>query len=508
LQNLTFFHFPYFNSSYLIIIKNKQMKTKSSINKFAIAITLLLGCLFNANANNINISGTSVSGSNITFNISWDNSWNTNVAPNNWDGVWVFVKYQDCGTRQWNHASLGTLVGDHSAAAPLQVDPVTDGKGVFIRRSALGGGNIGSTSITLKMTIPAGTYNYKVFGIEMVNVPQGNFEVGDGTSVSSYNSTTITATSQSSGLSPATLGGASVAVPAAFPMGYNAFYSMKYEITQEQYVEFLNTLSYTQQAARTTNDPISVAGTYAFGNGYRNGIRISIPGSNSALPAVFVCDATPGIENNSDDGQNIPATYLSWGDLAAYLDWSALRPMTELEFEKICRGPMPRIAGEYPWGSTNITQVYSSLAGLVNDFTASESYSPIANGMCAYGLNSGSTAYGPLRVGLFATGSSGRESSGASYYGAMEMGGNMMERAVTTSNAAGVAFTGALGDGTLLVNGDANPVNWPSVTTANGIGQRGGNWVNLGPYVRTSDRVAASTVDAARTYIMGGRGVR
>jgi formylglycine-generating enzyme required for sulfatase activity len=40
---------------------------------------------------------------------------------------------------------------------------------------------------------------------------------------------------------------------------------------------------------------------------------------------------------------------LSWFDVAAYLDWAALRPMTELEFEKVCRGPENRIAGEYAW---------------------------------------------------------------------------------------------------------------------------------------------------------------
>ena len=484
------------------------MKTKRSTIKFSAVFAILLSFMFNAKANNVNITGTSVAGSNITFNISWDNSWNANVAPNNMDAVWVFIKYQDCATRLWNHANLSTLAGDHTAGSPLQADPVSDGKGVFIRRSILGGGNIGSTSITLKMTIPAGTYNYKVYGIEMVNVPQGNFEIGDGVSSSTYNSYTVTAASQSSGLSSAVLGGASVAVPSTFPMGYNAFYCMKYEITQEQYVEFLNSLTYTQQAARVTADPISAAGTYAFGNAYRNGIVISAPGSNAALPAVFACDGSPGIVNNSDDGQNIPCTYLSWGDLAAYLDWSALRPMTELEFEKVCRGPMPRISGEYPWGSTNITQVYNTLGGLVNDFTASESYSPVANGMCAYGVNTGAVVYGPLRAGLFATGSSGRESSGATYYGAMEMAGNVHERTITTANASGVAYTGVLGDGTLLAGGDANTTNWPSASTATGVGQRGGNWVNLAPYCRTSDRINAATTDAARTYVFGGRGVR
>lgn len=486
------------------------MKTKQLFKQIAITFSLLIASLLTANANNLAITGTSVAGSNVTFNISWDNSWNTNLAPNNWDAVWVFVKYQDCATRLWAHAALSTIGADHTTSAPLQVDPVTDGKGVFIRRSALGGGNIASTSVTLKMTIPAGTYNYKVCGIEMVNVPQGDFELGDGAAASRYNSILVNATSQSSGISAAVLGGASVTVPSTFPVGYNAVYCMKYEVTQEQYVEFLNTLTYTQQASRTVNDPISAAGTYALASGYyyRNGIRISVPGNNSTLPAIYACDATSGIENNADDGQNVPLTLISWADLTAYLDWSALRPMTELEFEKICRGPMPRIALEYPWGSTNLTYVHSLMAGLINDLTASESYSPIANGMCTYGVGVSTTTYGPTRSGIYATGSSGRESAGATYYGVMEMGGNVRERTVTTGNATGVLFTGNLGDGILATNGDPNQTSWPSPTTATGSGHRGGNWVGIAGEVRISDRSGAASTDAARAYVYGGRGVR
>ena len=218
------------------------MKSKNYFSKIASALFFLFA--LNANANNVEITGTSVSGSNITFNISWENSWNANVAPANWDAVWVFIKYQDCNTRLWAHAGLSTVSGDHTAGSPLQVDTVTDGKGVFIRRSALGGGNISATSITLKMTIPAGTYNYKVFGIEMVNVPQAAFEIGDGTSVSTFNSITVNATSQSGGITSATIGGGGPTVPATFPMGYNSFYCMKYEISQLQYVEFLNSLTF------------------------------------------------------------------------------------------------------------------------------------------------------------------------------------------------------------------------------------------------------------------------
>ena len=46
---------------------------------------------------------------------------------------------------------------------------------------------------------------------------------------------------------------------------------------------------------------------------------------------------------------------LSWPDLCAYADWAALRPMTELEYEKACRGPNNPVLGEYAWGNTSIS---------------------------------------------------------------------------------------------------------------------------------------------------------
>jgi formylglycine-generating enzyme required for sulfatase activity len=483
------------------------MKSKNYFSKIASALFLLFA--FTSNANNVTITGTSVVGSNITFNISWDNSWNANIAPANWDAVWVFVKYQDCNTRLWAHAGLSTIAGDHSTSSPLQVDPVADGKGVFIRRSALGGGNIATTSVTLKMTIPAGTYNYKVFGIEMVNAPQGAFDLGDGVSGSTYNSISVTASSQSGGITAAVLGGSSAALPATFPMGYNSFYCMKYEISQEQYVDFLNSLTYNQQKERTALDPISAAGTYPiFGSfAYRNGIRIITPGNNSAIPAVYGCDATAGVENNVDDGQNIAMNYLSWGDLTAYLDWAALRPMTELEFEKVCRGTAPRVAGEYVWGTTTINAFYSSNVIAASAYKPNESIATVLNGACVYGLNSSSTAYGPVRCGIFATGTSGRASAGAAYYGAMDMGGNLWERVVSTVNTTGTAFNGTLGDGTLSVTGDANQATWPSPITAVGSGYRGGDYVNAAIYVQTSDR-SSNTANATRGINHGGRGVR
>jgi formylglycine-generating enzyme required for sulfatase activity len=479
------------------------MSTKNLLSGWVVAI-LFFFAFTTSRANNVVITGTSVSGSNITFNISWDNSWNANVAPANWDAVWVFVKYQDCNTRDWAHAGLSTVAADHSTVSPLQVDPTTDGKGVFIRLSSLGGGTVASTSVTLKMTIPAGTYNYKVFGIEMVNVPQGAFDLGDATSVGSFNSISIGASQENTGVTAAILGGSSSSVPAAYPVGYNSFYAMKYEISQEQYIEFLNSLTYTQQKAHTINDPIGAIGTYAFSNSYRSGIRISTPGNNAAIPAVYASDLTNLVENNIDDGQNIAAGFLNWSDVAAFLDWSALRPMSELEYEKLCRGNVARVAGEYAWGTTEVNYIQNYL--ILNSGKPNEKYNGVLNGLCNLYSPSGSPITAPVKVGFSASGSSGRVSSGAGFYGNMEMSGNLYEQVVNTS-LDGVTFNGSNGDGTITATGNANQATWPSITTSLGIGLRGGSYENYAAFGRISDRGLITTVPT-RAGSISGRGVR
>src|SRR5205814_1580703 len=44
--------------------------------------------------------------------------------------------------------------------------------------------------------------------------------------------------------------------------------------------------------------------------------------------------------------------YLQWEDETAYLDWAALRPLTELEYEKVCRGTNPPVGFEGAWGTS------------------------------------------------------------------------------------------------------------------------------------------------------------
>lgn len=442
-------------------------------------------------ANNIQINSVAVSGNTVTFNISWENSWNTMnnidpLYPNNWDGAWVFVKYQNNIDNLWKHAKLGNTSSDHTiSGGVLQIEAVSDSMGVFIRRTNPGSGNVSAT-VTLKMgpLVGTGTFNFKVFGTEVVYIPQSDFHWGDGAGGYNTSIQTIDAAKQSGGIASGQLFTSSPAVPATFPMGYNAFYNMKYEITSEQWVDFLNTLNYDQQAVRTGIAPNSPAGTMVYGNttslGTDHIVQIQNSGLNNTTPAVYACDYTDDDNFNApNDGQNIPAVFLSHDDLLAYLDWAGMRPMTELEFEKTCRGTRPRVAAEYAWGSTTIAE-YARPSFTNGNGTATESLpasATIVNGRSISGNNVG-FSHGPVRSGVFAQSSTGRASSGAGFYGNMEMTGNVWEFAVWI-DATGVNFTGNHGDGQLTIPGNANVTGWPSAGSTTGMGFRGGDWLSV-----------------------------
>jgi formylglycine-generating enzyme required for sulfatase activity len=507
------------------------MKLKK-ISKLIVAISLLIGISnSNVKANNLTIGTPSIVGSNtIQFTVQWDNSWRLATGPSNWDAVWLFVKYQDCATNLWKHVDLSTTVSNHTVAGTqLEVVTVSDAKGVYLRQNTNAVGNITSALVTLNFsTLVNAGYNYQVFGIEMVNIPTANFVLGDctgGTGGVGFYCQGITSATQAAGLGNGAYAccGWSPALTSAYPMGVNSFYCMKYEISQEQYVAFLNTLTYDQQVNITSVPPQSAVGTLAIApntNG-RNGIRIQTPGALSNIPAVYGNDLNNnGTFNEAADGQNIACNYLQWSDLMAYLDWSALRPMTEFEYEKVCRGPLPQVVNEYPWGvpaaqpsPSPITQALSS--ALTNAGTASEVSTVSGNGLCAWGANN--AALGPLRCGFAATASTSRVQAGASYYGCMDMAGNVWEQCVGGRQDIGTnygGFTGVLGDGLLLATGYANASGWPAWggSPSGGGMMRGGDWLtNDARTLQISDRWNYQNyvnLNQGRDLRIGGRGVR
>jgi hypothetical protein len=173
--------------------------------------------------------------------------------------------------------------------------------------------------------------------------------------------------------------------------------------------------------------------------------------------------------------------------------------MTELEYEKSCRGGNQNpTASEFAWGNTSAT----ALSGLSNASTMSETASNTSSNI-AY---NNSFTSGPVRTGIFATSSTARATSGSGYYGNMELSGNLWERVVSVGNAAGRTFSGVHGNGTLTSGGASDVSGWPA---AAGAGWKGGSWLNTTTNsATTSDRAEANNANNARAADAGGRGVR
>lgn len=540
---------------------------KKTISYLILLVVLSVG----ANANNIRVNTAVLNGQNIpgeftfvSFNMLWDNSWRTSSGPNNWDAAWVFVKYRiESGpgctvTGNWLPATLSNVNGDHSVTTNNGVAPAfaaaADNTGVFAYRAADGTGNINWGDVRLRWNygvdgLASGcVVTIKVFAVEMVHVPSGSFFVGDGSVTFSgqlRNGPTNTAY-QITGEGAVTLGGLTAGslnnsngsqtvaddfnnvttqtLPATFPKGFAAFYSMKYEISAEQYAEFLNVLTVTQQLARHA---ATVVNRY-INNGAtppnRNAVKCSIL-PTGGTPGTYGSDLNNNnIYNETADGQNIAITNLSSQDILAYYDWAGLRPMTELELEKMARGNLPAVPNEYAWGSA--TLYATPYAALTNSGAGNElPNSPSTTlGNANYSLTNVGIG-GPFRVGIFATATSSRVAAGASYYGIMELTGNAWEMPVGLGHVAGRSFTGLHGNGNISATGFANVDNWPgangnsSWTTSNagvnagstqaaGMMFRGGSWVQLN-WLRVSDRNYSSWPGLnARENRIGGRAVR
>ncbi len=414
----------------------------------------------------------------IRFDLSWDNSWRTNSAPNNWDALWLFAKFKRISDGKWYHASLvsnNVSTGTQGTAATLSVRG--DGKGAFYYRSTNSSGTFSSTGVHLRWDYGADGVScnlgdeiseMRIFAIEMVYVPQGAYYLGSGgTEIDNFraNNTNNPYLVNSEGAinvgynngnlyydSEGNGGDQMGPIPASFPKGYNAFYCMKYEITQEQYADFLNTLTPSQKTARFPNN-FNVSRHYI-----------------KSVGGIYGCDGNNNnVLNEANDGQNIACNFINWIDASAYADWAGLRPVTELEFEKASRGTATPVANEYAWGTTYINRA----AAVSNSRTASES---VSSGNCNYwGTNGSNPNDGPIRVGIFATATSNRQTAGASYYGIMELTGNLWEQLISVGNVNGRAFTGINGDGVLATSGNSNTTNWPPAS-ASGTGVRGGDW--------------------------------
>jgi formylglycine-generating enzyme required for sulfatase activity len=464
--------------------------------------------------------------------------------------------------RIWEHATLSSDPTQHSigsltiggANTQGAFTGVPDGTGVFVHLGQDGSGNIAASNVQLRWRyganglVDSNVVDLKVFAIEMVYVPQGSFYIGSGgeeggaftngvwTSgklipfrINSEDPIQIGNTNGKLKARPLcsicpTWTGDTTDIPMTFPKGYNAFYCMKYEMSQSQYVDLLNTLTFEQQKIRIRIPPNSTPKTGYSQN--RNSIQVKKTGIFWLTPAEFACNENlaDSIFNSPNDGLYVPL-HISWSDMSAYLDWSGLRPMTELEYEKACRGNQSPIANEFAWGTSFVRHVSNNLnsmaytianRGQITESIATGFSDSLDIGNAYYGhrLSYPEDYHGPLRQGIFAsnilntgTDKERRIKSGATYYGIMEMTGNVLEQTINIENRA---FVGSHGDGRLNLNANADVLNWPGVVNGEitkdsnpEIIYKGGAWD--GAAAPVSDR---SNRGGGRTGLRGVRSLK
>lgn len=519
----------------------KPMSLPSSI----VSSTMML-LSFATLANNIQVSNATLTANNgthviVQFDLSWENSWRGGGLPN-WDAAWVFVKYRGVD-HVWHHAYLwntGHLVTtgpgavittgllDPALAFNFATNPVV---GAFIHRGVPGSGTFSLTGVQLNWYYEGQGLTFSdiedigVFAIEMVSIPGGSFLAGHQNpgpaTITPFDLTEITTADASVEASGAagTMGAAQGGAPATtnlvagWPNGFKAFYCMKYEVSEQGFVDFLNTLTYNQQLAHGQGQPPM----YSYPSGSPgSAIWTQYPSVGGITPAIMAVNGDGDANfNEPEDGGDLACGNLAGLDLLAYLDWCGLRPMTELEFEKTCRGQaLPLQAPEYAWGTTTIATSTHTLTALGTPNEAITTNYSTTYGNAHY---SSTSAFGrAYRCGVFAAhpSSTGRVTAGASYYGVMEMNGNLRERVVKGWGSAGPSYSGKHGNGELSSTGFPNVPDWPLVNTdaaISGSGFRGGGFADPALRLRITDRESTqfSSFDGdERVMQYGGRGVR
>ena len=447
----------------------------------------------------------------LIFSISWDNSWRNK---RNYDAAWVFVKLSPDSeatfpteTLDRLHATItsASIVGTPEGGPEGKITLSDDGLGFFIYPSESSRGTVTWTvSVTLssKDLYHFGSpfaFDSEVNALEMVYIPKAPFYLGTadeemlglGAYYKSGENGAFDGPFKVESESPIAIGsgkdqlwynnfGGNLSqgdhqgpIPETFPKGYEAFYIMKYELTQGQYADFLNSL----------NDYSTDFRSNIGGRGY-NKNRGTIRLKNQKYEAV---------------DPNRPANYLNWGDIMSYLDWASLRPMTEFEMEKSSRGPDFPASKAYSWGNDNIDKLQR---GYFDD----GSYGML-NGMHEGQLKDESRA-------IF----------GASYYWVMDLSGGLAEPVIAASTKLGRVYKGSHGDGTLEITyAEKGNEDWPPLDKlapnqkADGGGFKGGGVISINevgndshPFDWVSSRygVDRSFVMIYRSAMMGCRGVR
>ena len=448
------------------------------------------------------------------INLSWRHSWRDPASSSrgNHDGVWLFAKRLD-DTGRW----MPMKIASATAGAAYVADRSRDGLGVFVYRTSPASGDA-QAQLFVRWS-DSDAQRIRVYAWPMVWVPEGSFQLGDGAASTpgrfhagedagkpyTVTAATIELGQRAGALwadasrtplpagvpGPSPWDGATGQLPAVFPTGYRAFWIQRYEVTQGQYADFLDSLSPEQAAARAPG-PADFRGS---GRPLPDNYRYTVAMRDGHWQA-----AQPRWSMN----------WLIWSDGTALADWAGLRPMTELEFEKAARGAAPAVPGEYAWGTTTIVAI-RGFEG-VDGSGGEQALPPEANTSWSPSVKD-RPLLGPYGAGLLAERQT-RQGRGESYWGVADLSGNLVEMAVSAGVASGRRFVPEHGDGLIDAQGNADVSGWPRIASRErafgdyGFGYRGGDFYNPERDLRTSSRNVATFGGTRRLFGLGFRAVR
>ncbi|OGV71175.1 MAG: hypothetical protein A2283_23745 [Lentisphaerae bacterium RIFOXYA12_FULL_48_11] len=475
----------------------------------------------------------------IQLNVSWDNAWKDDVSC---DGVWVFAKYQ-AADGLWKHVNLKTASAkafDYADQTPesfskggnadLGMWVPEEKKGAFLFRTKGKGTTVSDKVELIWEYAKSGLTDdavmksqVKVFGVEMVYIPEDKHHIGDPNGPTGPDNCFYTFPSNGTYLIKSEdailvdkVEGAMYCdqdnvrsredvpftIPKEFPKGFKAMWMMKYELTSQQFADFLNTLTRKQQQSMVESDISGdeIKDYYVKTKKDVEYLRCSIvtakKGNGTTDPVKFYTYAPARALN-----------FMSWANITAYGDWAGLRPITELEYEKACRGPAEPVADEYAWGTKDLGRADTFDGADGSGFEKKVPQKGIVNccfggGIAPFDIAAGKKIpdnpgfEGPVTGELFENsqheGVPEKINNGASYYGVRNLCGNTWERCVTVGHNLGRVYNGVHGDGELTEDGYSNVPNWPGKDGA-GAGNRGGVWSSPGgKFLRFALRFAAN----------------
>lgn len=225
----------------------------------------------------------------LSLSLSWDNSWYDDY---NFDAVWLFIKYRTADATEWTPLFLspgGHDTGTNGAWLPGESGSENVGLFVWTKMPVNGKAEL---NCRVRCAIPYGLTRgdveqnkmyFAVQGVEMAYVPAGAYALGDGAAQATFcktGSSQPLLVEAETALTFADTEGNTYDLGADYPKGYNGFFCMKTEISQKQYVDFLNLLALPQQYERIAALYPMAEGSYVFNGAAtpaaRNGDRKSV----------------------------------------------------------------------------------------------------------------------------------------------------------------------------------------------------------------------------------------